>query len=68
MKWFVYYCDGYFDDGDVGFEEFDDELDAIKFIEERIAMNKSSTENYKVVQGFLKNIEPVEVVSKVKIS
>lgn len=65
---FVFYNDGYAEDGDVGLSEFENIEQAADFIELRIASDSNrKLTDYKVIVGVEKNIEAVEMVKRVKI-
>lgn len=67
MKYFVYYTDGYFDNGGVGLEEFENKSQVANFIEKRILQNKSNLSDYIIIEGKSLRSQIVEVVSKVEI-
>ena len=65
---FVFYNDGHYENGGVGFEAFDDSDSVSEFILSRMAQdNERSIDNYTVVYGKQIDIEITEVVSKIKL-
>ncbi len=42
MKWFLFFHDGFFEDGDLSLRIFDSEKEALENIEERLEMADSS--------------------------
>lgn len=68
MSIFIYYHDGFAENGDVGFEVKNDIEEATRFINDRMAMSeKPNIENYTVVEGRALVLEPVEVVREITI-
>lgn len=69
MSWFVLYSDGYCDNGDVGWKQFNTPGGAVGYIEKRMEQKDKavSLANYTVIHGEKLELEPVEVVRKVKI-
>ena len=66
---YVYYDDGYYDDGDVGLEIKETEKQVADFILGRMAFRpKATCKNYTVIQGLRRNIEVVEVVKEIRLS
>lgn len=60
MNIFVFYSDGYYENGDVGFAEFATKNEAAAFIQRRMAAaEKPSLENYRVIEG--REIKPLAV-------
>lgn len=68
MKWYVYYSDGYYDNGDVGLETFDEPKEVKEFIEKRLKKSEQpNPDNYKVVWGTEYNVITEEIAIKVFI-
>ena len=69
MKYFVYYEDGYCDDGDVGLETCETAKDAQHFIEQRISQDptKRKIECYTVIEGKERELITIESTIKVGI-
>jgi hypothetical protein len=66
---YVYYSDGYCDNGDVGLEQFPDLQSAAEFIEKRLGADCGrSCRNYTVIDGHEMKLTAVEVVKKVLIT
>jgi len=66
MDFWVFYNDGYYDDGDVGLAGPMTGAEATKFIEERMIVKKSNTpEEYTVIMGSKLKIEVRATVSKI---
>ena len=66
-QFFVYYQDGYFDDGDIDIESFDSEQDALDFILERIKrsgkeLTDNLLDNYRLIEGQEIQLVPKKVV------
>lgn len=65
MNYYVYYNDGYADDGDVGIRVFPTEAEALEFISGRCdAKTEFDPDNYKLIKGFGM---PLEVHSYAKV-
>jgi hypothetical protein len=65
---FVYYSDGYYDNGDVGLEEFSNRAEAEKFIVLRMAADARRTlGQYTVIEGCRLKPRATEVVKVVRI-
>jgi hypothetical protein len=63
---YVFYNDGYADDGGVGFEEFASDEAAISFVEQRLAgAAEPDIKDYTIVVGRIMEIRAIEVVTKV---
>lgn len=66
---FVYYRDGYDNNGDVGLAEFVYEEDALTFINDRL--NKKDEERtlemYTLIEGKKLEVVPQEVITKLKV-
>ena len=72
MEYFVYYHDGYSEDGDEGLKSFEHLKEAQTFIEERLnykRRDKDSIEQdcYVLIRGTRLEIKPVETVTKIEI-
>lgn len=68
-KFFVFYNDGYCEDGDKDLAEFDTEEQAAKFITQRMSEDTTRTlENYRVIKGHELSKNPVEVITKIILS
>lgn len=67
MNYFVYYDDGWADDGDQGFGVFDSEEDALNFISLRAAQKPKIilTDCYILIQGHEIPLAKAEVVTRV---
>ena len=60
MKYFVFYNDGYYECGGVGFEVFNDKKKAIEFINERYQNNDFNGSIYRIVEGNKERIQIFE--------
>ena len=69
MSVFIYYSDGYREDGDVGFHECSDMEEAEKFINDRLATRtvKNPSEAYIVIEGRRKQLKEVSVIREIRI-
>lgn len=68
MTYFVYYSDGYADDGDVGLTICDTQLEVESFITERIKQDpKRTLEMYMVIKGERIELKTVSVITQVKL-
>lgn len=68
LKIFVYYADGYFENGDVGFESFSSSEAAEAFISERMSKDpKRTLDMYTVIEGTERKLETIKVVTKVQL-
>jgi hypothetical protein len=68
MKYFVFYSDDYYENGGVGFCEFDKKVDVLSFIEGRMkSVEHPDIKDYSVIEGRRLPIEVAEVVTRVKI-
>ena len=67
-KYFVYYDDGYYDNGDVGLKSFETVKEATNFIDERLndASEPDLTNDYTLICGREIKLES-QVVTKVGI-
>lgn len=66
MKHFVYYSDGLYDDGDIGFEEFDTRMGAIGFIEKRINEKQESINSYRLIEGRELTLREVKFATRIE--
>lgn len=66
-RFFVYYSDGYADDGCLGFEGFESQAEAVEFIERRIVEHGATLDCYELIQGRKLTLEAVETVSRVAV-
>lgn len=67
MKYFVFYEDGWAEDGDVGINVFDSEDEAVLYIEKRMGCDISRRiDQYKLIRGEIIDLEPVEIVTKIR--
>lgn len=71
---YVYYHDGYYDNGDVGLESFNTRDEAEEFVSVRARTHPRSdgkprvlSESYTVIEGRELKMEAVEVVSQVRL-
>lgn len=68
---FVFYEDGYCDNGDVGIKKCDNKEQAEKFVLQRLinpeTTEKRSIKNYVVIEGKEVQIRIIKEVSKIKI-
>lgn len=68
MIYFVYYNDGYYENGDVGLKICNTRDEAEIFISERISQDSKRTiDMYVVIEGNQLDIRAVEVVTKVQL-
>lgn len=72
MAYFIYYNDGYFDAGDVGFKAVKTKQKASEFIEHRISQvvkegRDSNINSYTVIKGKECRIMPKVYASKIEI-
>jgi len=68
LRYFVYYDDGYYDDGCVGLQYFDTREKALLFIEGRMNVNQQRhLNNYLLIEGKVLVLRPVEVVTKLAV-
>ena len=68
-KWFVFFDDGYPEDGFVGMASFEHKEKAIEFIEQRIKANAYADTNlsmYTLIYGKEIQMEAVEKVTKIR--
>lgn len=67
-KVFVYYDDGYYENGDVGFESFESRPEAENFVLGRMKLDeKASVDKYIVIEGIQLKLEVKEVVKGISI-
>jgi len=64
-KWFVYYHDGYFEDGGLGLLTFDSEKEALQKIEERLMEGESNLEDYILIYGEQLTLYPKKTIVKI---
>ena len=65
MKFYVYYEDGYYDCGGVGFAIFDSKHEAMDFINERhLASKHQNTAHYRLFAGREIKLKGIEVVTR----
>lgn len=68
MNYYVFYQDGYCDNGDVGLDFFDTEKEAVEFVEKRIRRHEEpSIKNYIVIKGEEMTIEIIEKVKSIRL-
>ena len=70
MKFYVYYADDYEGNDGKGFEKFESEKEALKFIEGRLGSEgcmPRRVDHYTLVEGREKELTVVEVATKVKV-
>ena len=69
MKYYVYYAYGYYDDGAVGFTEFDKKEEAEEWIKGCLkGLDKDKIADcFTIIEGTELSLEPTEVVASVKI-
>lgn len=66
-EYFVYYVDGYPEDGDFGMASFPKESEALQFIEGRLKHGENRRlDQYTLVKGYLMQLKPVEVITKIE--
>jgi len=66
MSYFVFFDDGYCDNGDVGLKEFSGLDDATNFISDRLRqMPGRSVDSYALIEGRKVALKAVEVITKV---
>ncbi len=66
MECFVYYEDDFFDMGGIGFKEFKSEVEAIKFIEERLSkVENPRIQDYTLIRGKKMSLQVVEYATKI---
>jgi len=67
--YYVYYHDGYADNGDIGLEKFEEMDKVIKFIENRIVADpiERTKDMYTVIDGDEYEIEIVETVKSIRL-
>lgn len=66
--YYVYFSDGAWELGGVGFQSFDEKSLALNFIENRLKTSyKPNIGNYILIEGEQLQIESAEVVVKVKV-
>ena len=67
MTVFVFYDDGQWDDGDVGWEDCGTREEAAKFIQERMAKaKKPDLSDYLVIEGKPLKITAVQVATRIQ--
>ncbi len=66
MKWFLFFHDGYFEDGDLGLRIFDSEKEALENIEERLEMADSSLSDYTLIYGRKLTLLPQKTIIKIQ--
>ena len=67
-KVFVYYNDGYYENGDVGFKTFESRSEAENFVLGRMKLDeKASVDKYIVIEGIQLKLEVTEVVKGISI-
>lgn len=66
-RFFVYYTDDYAEMGGVGLEYFEKLQDALDWIEARMkGKAEPSLDNYRLIEGEVVEIEPAEVIVKLR--
>ena len=68
-KWFVFYCDDYYEMGGVGWECFSSQDKALEFIESRMASKgtEGSLSNYQLIKGEMMSLVAVSHVTKIAV-
>jgi hypothetical protein len=67
VKYFVYYNDGCYENGDVGFNEFDNIDTALNFISERISADSSrEISDYALIEGKERKLKAVQLITKIE--
>ncbi len=67
-KFYVYFDDDYADTGGFGFQEFEDVISALGFIEERMKQDHERTlEHYTLIEGKKRKLMPVTQVVKLTV-
>ena len=66
-NFFVYFCYGSYDLGEVGFAEFNNREDAISFIEDLLKNENAHIDDFVLIEGKCLELQIVEKTIKVEI-
>jgi len=66
-RWFVFYNDGYADDGCLGWDGFESQHEAVAFIEQRMREYDADPSCYDLIEGRKLTLEAVEKVTRVAV-